>query len=493
MLHDCHAEILAIRAFNYWVLSECDSIIRHEQQADNSQKDGKSSSTNDGSPFVRRRPRQTSSESGHESRDFWPPFEICPDVKIYMYCTCAPCGDASMELCMAAQEDPTPWAVTPKPELQTDEGMTSNIPSVQNLLDGRAHFSILGVVRRKPARADAESTLSKSCSDKLALRQVTSLLSYPASLLVAPTENAYLAGLILPEEEISCVACDRAFGAGPTGRMRELACRWWRNDGCRSDEKYGYRFRPFEVLSVPTETVEALWPYGKKKAEVIPTSSKGRKKNSGKPSNISAVWVIAPSSSSQVPFQMRSGSENEAKKHKVRAATTTGLVETIINGVKQGNQAASITARGSSVLSRAKMWNLLRDIVTKILSPPSDNDNDHDNAAVVSDDRGDASTSLKTNERDSYSRPWRTILEAPSYEQFKRPSEGFLEEEDGCSSIPIQLPPHLRLRKLAMQDAKRVLKPWIPNRGDEDWNVTEVIVADRRNKNVDRKVLKMES
>lgn len=394
---------------------------------------------------------------------------------------------------MAAQEDPTPWAVTPKPELQlTGEDMLSNVPPAQNLLDGRAHFSILGVVRRKPARADAESTLSKSCSDKLALRQVTSLLSYPASLLVAPTENTYLAGLILPEEEISRVACDRAFGAGPTGRMRELAGRWWRNDGYQSDGKrYGYRFRPFEVLSVPTEAVEALWPYGKKKVEAIPTSSKGRKRNSSKPSNISAVWVIAPSSSAQVPFQMRCGSENGTIKHKPRAATTTGLVETIINGVKQGNQAASITARGASVLSRAKMWHLLRDIVTKILSPPSDNNNDHDNAVVVSDDREDVSMSLTTNEKDGFSRRWRTILEAQSYEQFKRP-EGFLEQ-DGCSSILTYPLPHLQIRKSAMQDAKRVLKPWIPNWGDEDWNVTEVIAADARNSNVDGRVLKTKS
>ncbi|KAL1971142.1 hypothetical protein VTN77DRAFT_93 [Rasamsonia byssochlamydoides] len=458
VLHDCHAEILALRAFNYWVLNECHSVILREQQEKSSRS----------SPFVRRRSGQTCPHESHS----WPPFEICPDIRIYMYCTCAPCGDASMELCMAAQEDPTPWAVTPKPELTTvEEGMTS---ATQNLLDGRAHFSILGVVRRKPARADAEATLSKSCSDKLALRQVTSLLSYPASLLVAPTENAYLAGLILPEEEISRVACDRAFGAGPTGRMRKLAGRWWRE---RPDEKYGYRFRPFEVLSVPTKTVEALWPYGKPKSDIPGASTKGRKKNSNKPSNISAVWVTAPSSAA-APFQVRSSSENETTKHKLRSATTTGIVETIINGVKQGNQVASVTARGASVLCRAKMWSFLREIIKTASSSAAADDN------VIADDKEDPSTILTANEKHTFTLPWRAILEAKSYGQFKRPEES---PEDSCPSIPTPLKPQLstqlKLRRLAMQDAKRVLQPWIPNRGDEDWNVLEVLVAEPKDKN----------
>ncbi len=55
-----------------------------------------------------------------------------------MYCSEAPCGDASMELVMEAQEDATPWAVS-----VPDEGIASG-------LLGRGSFSQLGIVRRKP-------------------------------------------------------------------------------------------------------------------------------------------------------------------------------------------------------------------------------------------------------------------------------------------------------------------------------------------------------
>ena len=37
------------------------------------------------------------------------PFTFYHDIKIVMYCSEAPCGDASQEMVMAAQKDPTPW------------------------------------------------------------------------------------------------------------------------------------------------------------------------------------------------------------------------------------------------------------------------------------------------------------------------------------------------------------------------------------------------
>jgi tRNA-specific adenosine deaminase 1 len=166
----------------------------------------------------------------------WPPFEFRKEVRIWLYCTCAPCGDASMELCMATQDDSTPWPVP----ANSPENAEPEQDLKGRLLDGRAHFSILGVVRRKPSRADAESTLSKSCSDKLAMKQVSSLLSFPTSLLIAPTPNAYLAGLVLPEEEISHVACERAFGKGETSRLKSLNDGVWIHSSGREE----YKFRP---------------------------------------------------------------------------------------------------------------------------------------------------------------------------------------------------------------------------------------------------------
>ncbi|EEA27591.1 tRNA-specific adenosine deaminase, putative [Talaromyces marneffei ATCC 18224] len=390
VLHDCHAEVLSIRALNYWLINECATLIQQEQQDPVSC----SSQTNEKTPFVRRR-----GNKGLTGMN--PPFEIHPDAKIYMYLTCAPCGDCSMELCMAEQEDATPWIVPPTADVKDDQPV---------LLDGRAHFSILGVVRRKPCRADAESTLSKSCSDKLALRQVTSLLSYPASLLIAPTSSAYITALVLPEEEISQVGYERAFGGGPTGRMRALVGRTFPASATNVE----YRFRPFNILSVSMDIIKPMWPFGKYRSDIARKASK--------PGNISAVWIA--SASLLKPYQVCDTTPIE---HKLRISPeSTAVVECIIGGVKQGSKLKSMSLRGASVLSRVKMWSLVHEICTEL--------------------RGEASS-------------WQDILDSKSYSDFKK---GKSDAEAGL--------PWLIARSLAAKEAKHALKPWIPNHGDEEWS-----------------------
>ena len=105
-----------------------------------------------------------------------------------------------MELTMSAQEDPTPWT-TPL------SSATSDAPS----LPGRENFAQLGIVRRKPSRPDAPPSLSKSCSDKLTLRQATSLLSSLSSLLISP-RRAYLAAIVVPGSSFVPTALSRCFG-----------------------------------------------------------------------------------------------------------------------------------------------------------------------------------------------------------------------------------------------------------------------------------------
>ena len=221
VLHDWHAEILSVRALNRWLLDECAALAR-----------SKHIPSAEASPWVRWRGSETpsgmdslespSSDSrqtprgadGHEmdatgdSASHVPPFALRDDVAIHMYCSAAPCGDASMELTMSSQPDATPWTTQPA----ADEML------------GRGNFDRLGVVRRKPARPDAPLTLSKSCSDKLALKQCTGLLSGMASLLLWPGD-VYLQSVVLPEAEYVEQAVRRAFGAD--GRMR------WCRGGCR--------------------------------------------------------------------------------------------------------------------------------------------------------------------------------------------------------------------------------------------------------------------
>ena len=120
VLHDCHAETLAIRAFNHFLLQECRQLASC------------ASYTSDVLQL-----RQSSELSEIQNL---PPFRIHPSLRIMMYCSEAPCGDASMELVMEAQDDPTPWPVPTGLEERT------------SALPGRGFFSELGVVRRKPGK-----------------------------------------------------------------------------------------------------------------------------------------------------------------------------------------------------------------------------------------------------------------------------------------------------------------------------------------------------
>ena len=171
------------------------------------------------------------------------------------------------------------------------------------------------------ARADSPITMSKSCSDKLALNQCTSLLSSPVSLLVSP-QNAYIDTLILPSQQYRQEACERAFG--PAGRMLPAATSTWSG---------GYQYRPFCV-----ETTEIGFQYSRRAAIANTVICKG--------SNVSAVWIPC---------------------HQ----------ETLINGVLQGRKQTD--QRGASALSRMQTWTLLVEIVglldipalTNILKNPS--------------------------------------------------------------------------------------------------------------------------
>lgn len=121
VVHDWHAEVVALRAFNHFLLHECLEL---------------STSPTRTSPIVRRR-------EAHEISDILglQPFSIHDDLKLHMYSSEAPCGDASMELLMEAQVDATPWP------LDRRQPATRKLPG---MLPGREFFGQLGIVRRKP-------------------------------------------------------------------------------------------------------------------------------------------------------------------------------------------------------------------------------------------------------------------------------------------------------------------------------------------------------
>ena len=118
VLHDWHAEVLCIRSFNYFLLKEC---LRLAESSDHHSSILRWQSPNGDMPSDKQ------------------PFVIREDVRIHMYSSQAPCGDASMELIMEAQDDPTPWPVA--------AAETGDLPVVMR---GRGNFAELGIVRRKP-------------------------------------------------------------------------------------------------------------------------------------------------------------------------------------------------------------------------------------------------------------------------------------------------------------------------------------------------------
>jgi tRNA-specific adenosine deaminase 1 len=197
-----------------------------------------------------------------------------------------------MELTMAAQEDATPWS-------------TSTVTSSEEpALHGRGYFGTLGVTRRKPSRPDAPPTLSKSCTDKIALKQSTSLLSSVTSLLVSP-ENVYIHSLVLPSSQLSTIAIKRAFS--PSGRLSELNGESWAG---------GYSLTHFLVLSTEHEFSYSRRQTGAK--ELVP-------------SNISSLWT---------PYG----------------------AETIIGGTLQGRKQFDV--RGASKVCKRRLWKLVIAIAT---------------------------------------------------------------------------------------------------------------------------------
>lgn len=283
ILHDWHAEILCIRGFNRWLLDECSSLLN-----------------SNGSRWLQLRElerREPEVCVGPTETCQPPAFELKDGISIHMFTSAAPCGDASMELIMATQADATPWR-SPAPSADPNDML------------GRGQFDQLGAVRRKPSRSDAPVTWSKSCSDKLALKQCTSLLSGLTAVLINPS-RMYLKTLVLPENEFVRSALDRAFSA--TGRMLVLATA--HSHLAWPDSTYA--FHPFEVQSTRLKFCSA-------------------KTEDAVPSNIAAL---------------RTGQWQQV----------------MINGVLQGRKQSD--ARGATCVSRREMAKKLLELLESLRMP----------------------------------------------------------------------------------------------------------------------------
>ena len=245
-VHDAHAEILSLRLFNWYLMDECYKLKNDNQYV---------------SKVV---------ESGVD-------FSIKKDIKFALYISEPPCGDASMSYLSKGE---TPWQEkvdkrkldlhsdrnekrrkisgdVDSGDISTGNGEISEVKASSNgekseinvstdknrlvdsescrnneypnsespptLVRGREHFNKLGLVRTKPGRVDSLLTLSKSCSDKLCIKQLTGITNTFTSLLFP--RGVFLDYLVLQEDkyhEQDFVRCFHTRFADKLNNVRKL-------------------------------------------------------------------------------------------------------------------------------------------------------------------------------------------------------------------------------------------------------------------------------
>lgn len=133
LLHDSHAEIIAIRAFKRYLVTKLENHIRNPEL-----------------PSI----FEGSLEEG---------FDINPQIKFHFYTTHPPCGDAT--IFPVTRDNPDEPPPTKRVKVVDDSSFTgAKLIGQQDGDDVLAQDE--GAVRIKPGRG--ERTLSMSCSDKLA-------------------------------------------------------------------------------------------------------------------------------------------------------------------------------------------------------------------------------------------------------------------------------------------------------------------------------------
>lgn len=223
MVHDMHAEILCLRMFNYMVLEE---VVKNREGS--------------GTGFL-------------EARDG--KLQLKEGLRIALYVSEPPCGDASMGYVAQGREA---W----------DEPLAKKqkVESLGTFHRGRESFDTLGVVRTKPGRADSRVTLSKSCSDKLCLRQELGVLNLVTSLFVEPV---YLDYIVLGEDKFEQGDFERCFGRIQPDKGRFIEPLVY------TEDSYGFHKRddavpsPVSLVSCPPLKVTQVLSNGAKNGGFI--------------------------------------------------------------------------------------------------------------------------------------------------------------------------------------------------------------------------------
>ncbi|CCD26891.1 tRNA-specific adenosine deaminase NDAI_0I03230 [Naumovozyma dairenensis CBS 421] len=160
MLHDGHAEIVALRGFNTVILQQIYQLKNGEE---------------------------TDLVIHSKDSEY---YSFKSNLKIALYISQLPCGDISMR--MLKERDIAPEELAIKDEDSIQYINQDN----KTILRGRLNFNKKGYVRTKPGRLDSQLTKSKSCSDKLCMKQYTSILNCLTFQLLE--QPVYLDYMIVP-------------------------------------------------------------------------------------------------------------------------------------------------------------------------------------------------------------------------------------------------------------------------------------------------------
>jgi len=404
-----------------------------------------------------------------------------------------------MELTMASQQDATPWAIPDKNIATTSASSRASVSSQQQqrqqppdlkealLLPGRAYFSQLGIVRRKPSRGDAPPTLSKSCSDKLSLHQCTSLFSSLTSLLVAP-DHAYISTLVLPRSQYSAPGCRRAFSDGGQYEQNEIQHEIYNEhedwQGNPSQEPRmaslkqiggwggGYKFHPFTVKTTDLEFAfsrRGLSPSPSPsispspQAPSVPSCSNKNKDEDESPNN---KKTSDPDPDSDAVVIKTTPSPLSAAK------TASDLEETTLNGVLQGRKVPGADIRAASFASRRRMWILALEVADLLRNEGKGKGKgkglpDHIHILEIQNALGSSASGMGEVRKGEEAKGEEGVRVATTT---KAAAAEIGTEKQAMTYGAVKESPLLGPRKQVKEDARNLaLKGWVRNQGDEDF------------------------